>query len=101
MKYSTKNDYENLIESNENTLIVFSADWCSPCNAMAHLLDKANEHAPDRILKLNIDSEEIKHVTKELGVQSIPTILTFNKGSILNRKSGMIKNVQEILQLLN
>jgi len=50
------------------------------------VIEKADLLNPNRIIKLNVDSDEIKSIVKELGIQSIPTTLTYNDSDILNKK---------------
>lgn len=64
------------------------APWCAPCRAVAPVLDElASKYAGDvKIAKLNIDENPI--TASQYSVQSIPTMLFFREGKLVNRLVG-------------
>ena len=81
------------------TLIDFWAPWCMPCKIQGPIVSEVADEVDGRaaICKLNID--ENKRTATELGIRSIPTILIFKDGKIVNKlvgvksKSVLIKSV--------
>jgi len=69
-------------------LVDFWAEWCGPCRMVAPVLEKlAEEYAGKvRIGKVNVD-EQAGLATK-YGIQSIPTLLLFKEGRVVEQTVG-------------
>ncbi len=69
-------------------VIDFWAEWCGPCKMVAPVLDEiSNEQVGKlQIAKLNVD--ENPNVAMRYGVQSIPTMLVFKDGELVDRIVG-------------
>jgi len=64
------------------------APWCGPCRAVAPVLDQlaAESQGRYRIAKLNVD--ENPHVASQYQIASIPTMLIFKNGKLIDRIIG-------------
>ena len=70
-------------------LVDFWAEWCGPCKMLIKTLDKYSEEVSDvKIIKINVDEEA--DIASEYGVRSIPTLIYFEDGEIVERQSGNI-----------
>ena len=65
------------------------AAWCGPCRMIAPVLDQLASEASGRyvIAKLNVD--ENPRTASEFGIQSIPTLLIFKNGKLVDRMVGV------------
>ena len=79
-------------------LRVFSATWCSPCQAMKPTLTELQAEGHDVDIKL-LDAEENKDMAIELSIRSVPTLILFNDGKEIARTLGN-KSRQEILDFV-
>jgi thioredoxin 2 len=79
-----------IAESSVPILVDLWAPWCGPCKMIAPALEQlSRDRVGDlRVLKLNID--EAPQVASKLGVQSIPTIVLFDKGVEVARQVGAV-----------
>ncbi|MEO2089045.1 MAG: thioredoxin [Gemmataceae bacterium] len=65
------------------------ADWCGPCRALAPLLDRLADAYAGRVkfVKVNVDDEP--EVARHFDVASIPTLLVFDRGRLVQRLTGL------------
>jgi thioredoxin 1 len=66
----------------------FWAPWCGPCKMIAPMLEEIDSEMGDqvRIIKLNVD--ENPETTKAFGVMSIPTLILFKDGEVVDQMVG-------------
>jgi thioredoxin 1 len=66
----------------------FWAEWCGPCRAIAPLIDELGESFNNTasIGKVNVDSES--DISAEYGITSIPTLLFFKDGKVVDKHIG-------------
>ena len=99
MIHLSEENFKEFISSEEKVIVDFFAEWCGPCKAMMPILEKASEQEPTKIGKLNVD--EASSIAALYGIRSIPTILIFQDGQMIEKKVGAPKNTEEILQMLD
>lgn len=99
MVHLSEENFKEFISSEEKVIVDFFANWCGPCKAMMPMLENASQQAPNRIGKLNVD--EASSIAALYGIRSIPTMLTFQNGQMIDKKVGSPKDTEEILQMLN
>ena len=96
---ATSETFEREVFNTNGTVLVdFWAAWCMPCKMLSPILDEVAAERPDiKIGKINVDDEgelSIRH-----GVMSIPTLIVFKNGEIVNKSIGLVTK-EEILALL-
>ncbi len=92
----TDSNFNDVISKNKTVLVDFWAEWCGPCRMIGPVIEElANEYEGKAIIgKLDVDSNQESSV--KYGVRSIPTILTFKDGKIVDRQVGAVP--KEILK---
>jgi len=70
------------------------APWCGPCRQLSPIIDEFSAENSDKIRVGKINADESPDTMTELGVRSIPTILVYKDGEIVNRHIGMASKVK-------
>ena len=80
-------NFNDIINGNQLTLVDFFATWCGPCKQMHPVLEqlKASEGENLRIIKLDVDKNEA--LASAYRIQSVPTLMLFRNGELLWRRS--------------
>lgn len=74
-------------------LVDFFATWCGPCNMLAPVIENlVKEHEELKVIKVDVD--EAQEIAYQFGIQSIPTLLLYKDGQIVNRGLGYMNKNQ-------
>lgn len=86
----TKETFEKeVLQAKETVLIDFWAGWCGPCKMLAPIVHQiADEHPEIKVCKVDIDKESA--LAMDYQVMSIPTLLVFKNGQVVNQSVGVI-----------
>lgn len=99
MEHLTSKDFEGKVEKAENVVVLdFYADWCGPCRMLAPIFEElANEMDSVDFYKVNV--EDASDLASRFGVRSIPTIIVFKQGEIVETLMGAMpkKNLAEVI----
>jgi thioredoxin 1 len=91
---TTKDDFKkNVIENNKLVLVDFWAEWCPPCRAMAPTLHKVADDMDAKldIVKVDIeDTQDNAELAGQYEVRSIPNMLIFKNGLVVDTLIGMM-----------
>lgn len=81
---------ETVLNSSKPVLVDFWASWCGPCKMLSPIVDQVAEEANGEFIvgKINVDEEG--ELAKKFKVMSIPTLLVFKNGEVVNRSVGYI-----------
>lgn len=94
----TKENFEEVKNSEKTVLIDFYADWCGPCRMVSPIVDEIAEEHPELLVgKINVDEQP--ELASAFSVMTIPTLVVMKNAEIVNRSAGARPKAQ-ILQML-
>jgi thioredoxin 1 len=85
-----KDNFETEILSfNGAVLVDFWAEWCGPCKALSPTIDEVSKELGDgmKVCKVNVDENQA--LAQQFRVMSIPTVVFFKNGEVMNRFVGV------------
>ncbi|MBR5070060.1 MAG: thioredoxin [Bacteroidales bacterium] len=84
-------NFNDIINSEQLTLVDFFATWCGPCKMMHPVLEQLKEELGESIRIIKIDVDKNNSLAMNYRVQSVPTLMLFRKGEMLWRQSGALR----------
>jgi len=88
MEFTDDNFDEEVLRSNLPVLVDFFAEWCGPCKMLAPIIDELAGEYEGKIKIGKCDLDTSPNTAGKYGVQSIPTLIFFKKGEIVETLMG-------------
>lgn len=79
---------KEIIESGKPVVIDFWAQWCGPCRSLAPIVEELAKQYEGQAVIGKCDIEEQSEMTDEYGITTIPTLLFFKDGNMVERSVG-------------
>jgi thioredoxin 1 len=90
LEFTDGNFQDEVINSSEPVLVDFWAVWCGPCRMVAPIVEElaAEMEGQVKIGKMNVD--ENRNTPSKYGIRSIPTLLIFKNGEVVDKLVGAV-----------
>lgn len=97
--YPTQMEFNEVLKNHEVVFVDFFATWCGPCKMLGPEIEKLADEMKGKAPVLKIDVDKEQALAFQYQIQSIPTILIFKNGQVIDRTMGF-QPYPKLLQLL-
>jgi thioredoxin 1 len=80
--------FVDVINSDKLVLVDFWATWCGPCRVLAPVLERLADKYVGDVIITKIEADKHREVAAQYQIRSIPTILFFKNGELLDKLVG-------------
>ena len=85
----TKENFEEVISSNDMVVVDYWAEWCGPCKSFGPVFEKVSEDFPDAVFA-KVDTENEQEIASMFQIRSIPTLMIFREKVIVFSQPGAV-----------
>ncbi|MDL2323053.1 thioredoxin [Bacteroidales bacterium OttesenSCG-928-A17] len=84
----TDSNIKNYLEEGKPLVIDFWAEWCGPCRMISPIVDELFQAYGDKVNIGKVNVDENDEISAEYGIRSIPTLLFFKNGELVDKHVG-------------
>ena len=78
-----------VLRSGTPVLVDFWAEWCGPCRVLGPVIESLSEEYDGKVKVAKVDVDANQQVAMQFGIRSIPTVILFDNGQIVDTFIGV------------
>jgi len=87
----TDSNFDETIQAGDKPVLVdFWAEWCGPCKMIAPVVEELAKDYDGKAIVGKLDVDQNPGVSAKYGIRSIPTLLVFKNGEIVDKQVGAV-----------
>ena len=90
IEFNDQNFDSEVLESKTPVLVDFWAVWCGPCKAIAPIIKEIANDFNGKVSVGKVDVDNNNQVAMKYGIRSIPTLLLFKNGEVVDQVIGNV-----------
>lgn len=90
IKISEGNFEQEVLKSEKPVLVDVSTEWCGPCKMLAPVIDELAREYDGKVKITKLDADESPDIAARYSILSVPTLLFFKNGEIVDTQTGLI-----------
>lgn len=100
-KVNNVNEFNEVINSDNLTVVKFSADWCGPCRTLAGIMDDVTpDYQNVNFIEIDVEGDGMDEIVSNYSIRNIPVLAFIKNGKLLNKNIGLVDKVK-ITELIN
>jgi thioredoxin 1 len=89
--HATNESFEKeVLQSSVPVLVDFWAEWCNPCKMIGPIIDEIEAEMTDKVKVVKVNIDDAADIAGKYSVMSIPTLMVFKDGQVLNQTVGAV-----------
>ena len=100
-KVNNVNEFNEVINSDNLTVVKFSADWCGPCRTLTGIMDDVTpDYQNVNFIEIDVEGDGMDEIVSNYSIRNIPVLAFIKNGKLLNKNVGLVDKVK-ITELIN
>lgn len=80
---------QQVLQSDKPVLVDFWAEWCAPCRMLGPIIEQLSDEYDGKVKIAKLDVDANQQVAMQFGIRSIPTVMLFDKGQVVDMLVGV------------